>query len=30
MENMDIDSADDSDEDVPIFTPELARLKAKE
>lgn len=30
MQDMEIDSGDDSDEDVPIFTPELARLKAKE
>ena len=27
---MDVDSDDSSDDDVPIFTPELARLKAKE
>ena len=30
MEKMDLESEEDSADDAPIFTPELARLKAKE
>ena len=30
MDQMDLESGEDSAEDAPIFTPELARLKAKE
>ena len=30
MEQMDLESDEDSADDAPIFTPELAALKAKE
>ena len=29
IDKMDIEDEDDSEDDAPIFTPELAKLKAK-